>query len=291
MDRFARFFAFIVLAIAEIGGSAPAQFASGPSPDAASFAPFQQWMGAVLTGDAAALKALYSTDPPAEVSVKSVKYGAEADINFWLGLKARSMKVDVIRNEPRHGHISFIFQAEVVSGSPDSQTLQITDDQSWKQQGGQWRLIAVERTDAPQLKQPANMKKNIYHAGADAHADIKEAEERAARAHKRLLLVFGANWCFDCHVLDLAFQQPDLAPILAANYEVVHVDLGPEEEKNPDLVQRYEIPLNKGIPALAVAESDGKLVVSQKQGEFEDARGLSPEVVLEFLNQWKPETR
>jgi hypothetical protein len=20
--------------------------------------------------------------------------------------------------------------------------------------------------------------------------------------------VFGANWCFDCHVLDLAFQRP-----------------------------------------------------------------------------------
>jgi thioredoxin-related protein len=248
-------------------------------------------MGAVLTGDAAALKALYSTDPPAQVSVKTVRYDAESDINFWLALKPRSMKVDVIRNEPRHGHISFIFQAEVVSGPPNSQTLRITDDQSWKQQGDQWRLIAVERTDAPKLRQPANMKKNIYHAEADAHADIKEAEERAARAHKRLLLVFGANWCFDCHVLDLAFQQPDLAPILAANYEVVHVDLGPEEEKNPDLVQRYEIPLNKGIPALAVAESDGKLVVSQKQGEFEDARGLSPEVLLEFLNQWKPETR
>ena len=42
MDRFARFFAFIVLVIAESGGSARAQFASGPSPDAASFAPFQR---------------------------------------------------------------------------------------------------------------------------------------------------------------------------------------------------------------------------------------------------------
>ena len=82
-----------------------------------------------------------------------------------------------------------------------------------------------------------------------------------------------------------------MAPILAANYEVVHVDLGPDEEKNPDLVKRYEIPLDKGIPALAVAESDGKLVVSQKQGEFEDARALTPEVLLEFLNKWRPGTR
>jgi thiol:disulfide interchange protein len=106
-----------------------------------------------------------------------------------------------------------------------------------------------------------------------------------------LLLVFGANWCFDCHVLDLAFQRKDLAPVLAANYEVVHVDLGPDEHKNADLVQQYQIPLDKGIPALAVAESDGKLVVSQKNGEFEDARGLTPEVLQEFLNKWRPEGR
>jgi thioredoxin-related protein len=254
----------------------------------ASFAPFEQWKSAVLAGDAVALKALYSTNPPAEVSVKLVKGGADADINFWLGLKVRSMKTEVVRNEMRHGHFSYIFRAEVQSGLPNGQTINVTEDQSWEQQSNQWRLVGVERTDSPQLKQPSNMKKNIYPDDADAHAEIKEAEVRAAREHKRLLLVFGANWCFDCHVLDLAFQQQDLAPVLAVNYELVHVDLGPDEHKNADLVQQYEIPLDKGIPALAVAESDGKLVVSQKNGEFEDARGLTPEVLLQFLNKWKP---
>ncbi len=51
------------------------------------------------------------------------------------------------------------------------------------------------------------------------------------------------------------------------------------------------MPLDKGIPALAVIESDGKLVVSQKNGEFEDARSLTPEALLEFLNRWKPVAR
>jgi len=60
----------------------------------------------------------------------------------------------------------------------------------------------------------------------EARAEIKEAEEKAARDHKRVLIVFGANWCYDCHVLDMAFQRPDLAPVLAASYEVVHVDIG-----------------------------------------------------------------
>ena len=262
----------------------PFIFAESPS----AFAPFEQWKTAVLTGDGAALQAFYSTDPPAQVRIDSVTRDADADIRFWLTLRPSSMTVEVVRNEPRHGHISFIFRSEVVSGAPGGQRVSLTDDQSWQQQGDHWRLISVERTDAPQLKQPSDMKKNLYPADADAHAEIKEAEEKAAKEHKRLLLVFGANWCFDCHVLDLAFHRPELAPLVDANYEVVHVDLGPDEKKNADLVQQYEIPLNKGVPALAVADSDGRLVVSQKNGEFEDARGLTPEVLAEFLNRWKP---
>jgi thioredoxin 1 len=255
---------------------------------AATFAPFEQWKAAVLAGDATSVKAFYSANPAAQIFIGTTRSNVDADVNFWLALKPRSMKTEVVRNEERHGHLSYIFRAEVVSGLPNGQTISVTDDQSWQQQDGQWRLVAVERTDAPHLKQPADMKKNLYPADADAHAEIKEAEANAVAAHKRLLLVFGANWCFDCHVLDLAFQRPDLAPLLAANYEVVHVDLGPDEHKNADLVTQYAVPLNKGIPALAVAESDGKLVVSQKNGEFEDARGLTPDVLVEFLNKWKP---
>jgi hypothetical protein len=89
----------------------------------------------------------------------------------------------------------------------------------------------------------------------------------------------------------LAFQGPELSPVLTANYELVHVDLGPDEHKNADLVKQYEIPLDKGVPAMAVVESDGKLVVSQKNGEVEDARRLTPEFLLEFLNKWKLQAR
>jgi len=287
MNRVIKFALVFVLAAA--ASCAWAQGASSAAPDAASFAPFQQWVGAVLTGDAAALKALYSTDPAAQIRVKDQMIDANADVNFWVAMKVRSMKVEIIRTTTPHPDLThIIFRADVVTGLPDGHSTTVTDDHIWVKQGDQWKLSSAERTDAPRLKQPADMKKEIYPVNADARAEIKEAEAKAARQHKRLLLVFGANWCFDCHVLDLAFHQPDLAPILEANYEVVHIDLGPDEKKNPDLVKEYEIPLNKGIPALAVAESDGKLVVSQKNGEFEDARALTPEVLAEFLNRWKP---
>jgi hypothetical protein len=74
-----------------------------------------------------------------------------------------------------------------------------------------------------------------------------------------------------------------------AGYEVVHIDIGADGKKNADLVNQFDVPMNKGVPALAVAESDGKLVVSQKNGEFEDARSLTSETLLAFLNKWKPD--
>jgi len=149
---------------------------------------------------------------------------------------------------------------------------------------------AVVASSAVCFSQSANKEKDIYNESANARAEIKEALVKAAAEHKRVIVVFGANWCYDCHVLDKAFHSSELAPILAANYEVVHVDIG-KGEKNQDLMTRYEVPMKRGIPGLAVLDADGKLVYSQKNGEFENARALAPEDFLAFLNKWKPATQ
>jgi thioredoxin 1 len=135
--------------------------------------------------------------------------------------------------------------------------------------------------------QSVTKEKRIYDESADARAEIREALKRAGAEHKRVIVVFGANWCYDCRVLDAAFHRGDLAAILAANYEVVHVDIG-KGEKNQDLAKRYEVPLSRGIPGLAVLDSNGKVIYSQKNGEFENARALAPQEFLAFLNKWKP---
>jgi len=146
---------------------------------------------------------------------------------------------------------------------------------------------AVAASSAVCFSQSVKKEKEIYNESADARAEIKEALAKATAEHKRVIVVFGANWCSDCHVLDKAFHGSDLAPLLAANYEVVHVDIG-KGEKNQDLMAKYEVPIKRGIPGLAVLDAAGKLVYSQKNGEFENARALTPEDFLAFLNKWKP---
>lgn len=287
MGRFRSIVALVGIAAAMLGGQYLRAEATEPD-SAANFPPLEAWKSAVVAGNTAALKALYSIDPAAHVMANGVVTSTDADISFWVGLKARNVKWETVAVIERPWGTSVVFKAE--AQLPNDQTLSITDGQGWRKQGEQWQLISVERADAPHLKQPSDMNKNIYPADADTHAEIKAAEEKAAAGHKRVLLVFGANWCFDCHVLDLAFHRPDFAAVMAG-YEVVHVDLGVDEKKNAEVVKQFDVTLDQGIPVLAVAESDGRVVISQKNGEFEDARSLTPEALLEFLNKWKPAAR
>lgn len=148
-------------------------------------------------------------------------------------------------------------------------------------------VSAIAATSAVCFGQAVKEERNIYDETADAHAEIKDALAKAAATHKRVIIVFGANWCYDCHVLDRAFHRPDLAAIISANYEVVHVDIG-KGEKNQDLMARYDVPMRRGIPGLAVLDWNGRLIYSQKNGEFENARSLTPDDFLAFLNKWKP---
>ncbi len=258
----------------------------------APFPPLEQWKAAVSGGNASALKALYSRTPPATIGTASAdNLGADADVAFWTRLKPRGLKVDVLQSaSPQVGIEQLLLRLEIHPASPPGKVLYVNAAQVWQQQGGEWRLVVLKRSDPARLQQPLETSNEIYPANEDARAEIKHALAAAAAGHKRVIVVFGADWCFDCHVLDLAFHRPDLAAVLERGYEVVHVDVG-KGDKNQDLMQQYQVPMKRGIPALAVLDSDGKLLASQKNGEFENARALGPEDLLQFLNKWKPEGR
>jgi len=143
------------------------------------------------------------------------------------------------------------------------------------------------RGQAKRVLSPPTERRVIYAENADAKTEIAEALARAAKTNRRVLLIFGGNWCYDCHVLDAAFHSKEIAPTVEKNYVVVHIDIG-EYDKNLDLAEKYDVPLKKGVPAAAVLKGDGTLVVSQKNQEFEKARSMTTEDVLAFLVKWKP---
>jgi len=268
---------------------APLCLAQATPAQSNSFPPLDQWSIAVKNHDAAALKSLYSASPAARISTPKGDLDADGDVAFWLGLKARKLKIDIAQAaSPEPDLKQLVLQMEIYpSESSSARVLYVSAGEVWQHQGDRWRLIATNRSDAARLEQPLTVSKDIYSPGKDAHAEIKEAIAAASKQHKRVIVVFGANWCYDCHVLDAAFHRPDLAAVIGPNYEVVHVDIG-RGEKNQDLMEQYQVPMKKGIPGLAVLDADGKLLYSQQHGEFENARAMGPEDLLAFLNKWKP---
>jgi thioredoxin 1 len=129
--------------------------------------------------------------------------------------------------------------------------------------------------------------RDIYPSSDQAKSDLAAALATAAETHKRVLLDFGGNWCTDCHVLDLYFHDPANKPLLDANYVLVHINVG-RMNANVDIAERYQIPLRKGVPALAILGEHGELLYSQKTGEFEAMRRMQSTSVTDFLTQWKP---
>ena len=135
------------------------------------------------------------------------------------------------------------------------------------------------------LQAPAQPNAQLYKADANAAQDIRRALATAVKQHKNVLLDFGGNWCIDCHILDDAFHQPRIAPLLNSNYIVVHVDVG-KYEKNLDLAKKYHVNLEKGVPSLAVLDSLGKVLYGTS--DFERAHLMSEDDVIQFLDKWKP---
>jgi thiol-disulfide isomerase/thioredoxin len=133
---------------------------------------------------------------------------------------------------------------------------------------------------------PVFTPRHIYSETANPHLDIAAALKQAKAEHKRVILDFGGDWCGDCQVLDIYFRQSPNDELLKS-FVVAHIFIDSQIDNNLDLGMKYGIPLKKGVPALAVLDANGKVLYSQKTGEFENMRRMDVQSVTDFLDRWK----
>jgi Thioredoxin-like len=257
-----------------------------------SFLPLDRWRTAVLTGDSATLQALYSQSPAPQISdLKQNPIALASEVAFWSTLRSKglvnlSAEISEQQDPQPNLHVLVLQLTLIYKPGASPQREYVAMAQGWLNQGDKWLLLVTQHSSPARLRQPLG-KKDIYPADANPSKEITEALHSATTSRKRVLVVFGGNWCFDCHVLDEAFHSPEIAPTLNKFFLVVHVDIG-EMNKNLDIAKKYQVPLDRGVPAVAVLDSDGKLLFSQKRGEFEAARSMAPEDILAFLHTWQP---
>lgn len=266
---------------------------------ASSFEPLDNWKAAVLAGDKTALMRFYTTEPAARAKTpQGETLDPSEEPAFWASLKSAGLDrlniqvLEIKTLQPGVMGLTLRMEAGLKSGAAEKSVI-IGASQVWLQKLGEWKIVMTQRSDpgekqARRLPEPARPNTQLYPPPQEARTEIASALAAATKDHKRVILVFGGNWCYDCHVLDATFRSKEFAPMVNANYHVVHVNVG-NYDANLDLAEKYQIPLKKGVPSLAILAPDGSLVVSQKSGEFESTLKLGPDDVVDFLKKWKPQ--
>ena len=126
-----------------------------------------------------------------------------------------------------------------------------------------------------------------YDESANAKAQIKDALAQSATTGVPVLVVFGANWCADCKILDLAMKQGASAPFVAREFKVVKVDVG-RFNRNVDIAESFGVPLKNGIPAVVILSPASQVLYVTKAGELADARTMGETGIYEFLRKVTP---
>ncbi|PCJ13656.1 MAG: hypothetical protein COB10_05375 [Planctomycetota bacterium] len=129
---------------------------------------------------------------------------------------------------------------------------------------------------------------SVYDVEADASADIAAALARAHKNNKRVLVVYGGNWCGWCVKLDEFFKKDrKVARTVRYEYEVVKVDIG-RFDKNMSITEKYGAQLKKeGVPYITVLDGSGKVVANQNTGDLEEGDHHDSAKVETFLQAKK----
>ena len=257
-----------------------------------AFPPIEGWREAIVNGDRTALARNYGSQ--ALVQAGRTRSTLDDELSFWAGLKATGLDalnpkiLQVTEMEGNKKRLLLRVTAQM-NGAPMVAAMQ----QIWSEGPDGWRIIASARS--PQfspdkhrtLPEPPVPNTQLYSAPEKAQAEIDMALAQAKKEHKRIVLVFGGNWCYDCHVLDTAFHSKDFAGLVDSHFVVVHVNIGDDGKANGELCKHFGVTLDKGVPTLAVLDADGSVVYAQKDGEFEDSVKIGPSDLRAFLEKWE----
>ncbi len=107
----------------------------------------------------------------------------------------------------------------------------------------------------------------------NAEDRVAKAVEEAAKNGRRVLVVFGADWCPDCLALDRMLKEKAVRVVTDRGYVTVYVGTG-KFDKNLDVAEKYGVDVTDGIPAAAVLDCNGSTLWKTEDGEWSSARRM-----------------
>ncbi len=128
--------------------------------------------------------------------------------------------------------------------------------------------------------------KKIYNPEANAKEDISKAIQQAKAENKHVFVQIGGNWCPWCLRFHAFINEdPEIKKIMAEKYVFALLNYS-KENKNVELLVKYQNPGRMGFPVFLILDGKGKLIHTQDSGLLEEGKGYSPAKVKTFLTNW-----
>ncbi|WP_339742849.1 thioredoxin family protein [uncultured Maricaulis sp.] len=119
-----------------------------------------------------------------------------------------------------------------------------------------------------------------------AMAEVDAAMAEALAGDKRLLLVFGANWCHDSRGLAGHFQDPELAATLRDHYVTRFIDVG-WRDQNQDVIRRFGVAALYATPMVMIIDPAEETLLNRDTRETWGAAASTPvEQARSYFAHW-----
>lgn len=126
----------------------------------------------------------------------------------------------------------------------------------------------------------------IYNPEANAKEELDQALVKAKEEGKHVLIQVGGNWCPWCIKLhNFIEEHPRVDSVISSDYEFVRVNYS-KENKNWDLMERFEFPQRFGFPVIVILDENGKRIHTQETASLEEDKAYSEKKIMDFLESW-----
>ena len=152
-------------------------------------------------------------------------------------------------------------------------------------------LLSLVSTGIAASTEYRSMGPDIFDPRAKAEDLIAEATSRAKREDKRVLLLFGANWCPWCRRLHAALSTDQaVRDRLQSKFILVHIDANTRNDKNRNaaVLEKFGQPtLEHGLPVFVILDREGRQIGTRETASLAaDTDAKVAARLLAFLETW-----
>jgi len=122
----------------------------------------------------------------------------------------------------------------------------------------------------------------------DGKVLVEVALDQARAENKKVILLFGANWCPYCRQLHALLENdPEVSALVRASFLVVPLDVGTSaHNRNTALIDRYGATVfSDGVPSVVVLDAGGKKLGPSKGNPWSAKNRIEAARVIQFLKQ------